>query len=78
MAYQYQKLGDGDIRLLLLQSGHSEDPIRISIVHSRLTKIPEDSFEALSYAWGDAKVQEQIHTSSGEVLSVTVNLAKAL
>jgi hypothetical protein len=79
MAYRYRTLADGEIRLLLLQPGPPEDPIIIiSIVHSQLRLSAVNPFEALSYAWGDAYAQEQILTPSGEVLSVTLNLANAL
>ena len=44
MAYQYQKLADGDIRLLILRPGRCEDPIIICIVHSQLSPRPSNPF----------------------------------
>ena len=78
MAYRYRKLADGKIRLLLLQPGQSGDRIKIRVVHSQLTSSLGDSFEALYYVWRDVDFQEQVNTSSGEVLYVTINLANAL
>ena len=50
--YQPLNRSSQDIRLLLLESGHLEDPISCSLRYVSLDR-DEVKYEALSYCWGD-------------------------
>ncbi|KAF5709411.1 heterokaryon incompatibility het-6 [Fusarium mundagurra] len=60
--FPYPPLLPGEIRLLELQPGTSDDRLTGTILHRKLS--PEDAevpdFEALSYCWGDQSHPEQI------------------
>lgn len=97
--YQYTPLDTGEIRLVQLEAGRGSSMIRCPIVHDRLNKYRTDSlnyrfgesYEALSYTWGDPAQKESIELfdrcSSGcretatrlfRWLHVTSNCAAAL
>jgi hypothetical protein len=75
--YQYSPLEEskGEIRLLDLYSGDSDDDINCSIRHVTLASTPE--YTALSYTWGDLTIRKAILVG-GQTLEVTVNLFDAL
>jgi hypothetical protein len=62
-------------RLLILEPGSGQDPIRCSLDQYRLDKAPQ--FEALSYAWGDGPKDREVHASD-KILLVSQNLHTAL
>ncbi|QYT05283.1 HET domain-containing protein [Trichoderma simmonsii] len=72
----YQPLDARNIRLLKLLPGSGSDPIRIQLQSASL----EDPgpYTALSYVWGDAKVDRRTIYSGDTELSVTANLFHAL
>ncbi|KAL6798215.1 heterokaryon incompatibility protein domain-containing protein [Trichoderma sp. SZMC 28012] len=72
----YQPLDARYIRLLKLLPGSGPDPIRIQLQSASL----EDPgpYTALSYVWGDAKVDRRTIYSGDIELSVTANLFHAL
>ncbi|KAF3070084.1 hypothetical protein CFAM422_006882 [Trichoderma lentiforme] len=72
----YQPLDAGYIRLLKLLPGSGPDPISIQLQSASL----EDPgpYTALSYVWGDAKVDRRTIYSGDTELSVTANLFHAL
>ncbi|KKP07498.1 hypothetical protein THAR02_00419 [Trichoderma harzianum] len=72
----YQPLDARYIRLLKLLPGSVPDPIRIQLQSTSL----EDPgpYTALSYVWGDAKVDRRTIYSGDKELSVTANLFHAL
>ena len=64
-----------DIRLLRLLDRHTPGPPSCEIFHASLSD--DITYEALSYSWGDPKLQDSI-LLNGNITSVTVNLARAL
>jgi hypothetical protein len=62
-------------RVLILEPGSGEDPIRCSLDQYRLDRAPE--FEALSYVWGDGPKDWEVHVSD-KMLLVSQNLHTAL
>ncbi|KIX93326.1 uncharacterized protein Z520_10969 [Fonsecaea multimorphosa CBS 102226] len=74
----------GEIRLVLLQPGLSEEPLSCTLIHTSLYKCSV-SYEALSYCWGDPRNRENIvvrvHNGgqpSELTMSITSNLYSAL
>jgi hypothetical protein len=63
------------IRLLHIDDGHRDDPIRASFEEVELD--PSPSYHALSYTWGSGEAVESIHIQDN-VLSVLPNLFDAL
>jgi hypothetical protein len=75
--YQYNPLGDLDIRLLCLHQGNPGDPLRASLSNVSLQSNP--TYEALSYAWGDSSKCRQIRTENpAGTIAITVSLFRAL
>ncbi|QDS72198.1 hypothetical protein FKW77_005148 [Venturia effusa] len=66
---------DLSIRVLLLEAGKPKEQIRCSLLYTTLDASPE--FEAISYAWGDATLREDI-VLDGRVFSITKSLHEAL
>ncbi|KAF8848188.1 HET-domain-containing protein [Acephala macrosclerotiorum] len=64
-----------EIRLLKLQPGVGDAHLHCSLVHTFLEGKP--CYEALSYAWGDAKDRRDIFMD-GHIFSITASLATAL
>jgi hypothetical protein len=64
-----------DIRLLRLSDRYTPGPPSCEIFHASLKD--DIKYEALSYCWGDPKLQDSI-LLNGIVASVTVNLTRAL
>jgi hypothetical protein len=75
LPYSYEGVEREQLRLLKLEPGSVEDPIRISLTRVFLFENPE--YEALSYCWGDPKRARTIFCSYGE-LGIASNLHKAL
>jgi hypothetical protein len=74
--YRYKSLeGPLSIRLLTLQPGAPDEPIRCSLNHTDLKS--HISYTALSYAWGDVLDRRQIQVD-GKTLLITKNLHSAL
>jgi hypothetical protein len=75
--FQYSPLSSSsDIRLIILEPGIGDEPVRCQLVHISLDENP--SYEALSYTWGDASVQGPRILLDGKPFQVTVNLGAAL
>jgi Heterokaryon incompatibility protein (HET) len=77
MGYTYSPLDSNtsEFRLVTIEPGEFDEPIRGSIHHAFLDDGP--SFEALSYVWGDATVKEEIQLH-GQPFQITKNLTTAL
>lgn len=76
--FSYYPLGHGEIRLLRIYPGGSNDRIYFSVLHIHL-RHARDQFTALSYTWGALNpVQLLIHYESGERLPVTPNCERAI
>lgn len=73
--YQYYPLAHGEIRLLLIEPGRNDEPLRGSMYHVPLDNAPP--FIAVSYAWGDPTLVQSVSLNEGE-LRVTGSLAAAL
>ncbi|EXJ71164.1 uncharacterized protein A1O5_06158 [Cladophialophora psammophila CBS 110553] len=79
--YAYQPLtgkpGARSIRLIELQPGIDNDPIKCTIIHASLDDNPE--YCAISYCWGDASDPVSITCNpEGNTLAITTNLNEAL
>ncbi|KAK4569588.1 hypothetical protein LTR86_003351 [Recurvomyces mirabilis] len=78
----YSPLPPGHIRLLRLFPGAQSDPLRGELYQSRLSADRSDeSFEALSYCWGEAKPERKFYDglNIGDTpLPLTENLHAAL
>jgi heterokaryon incompatibility protein (HET) len=73
--YQYEPLGKDEFRILELLPGELEEPISIRLHKSNLKNARE--YEAVSYTWGDLKIQISI-ICDGRALTCTRNLENAL
>jgi hypothetical protein len=72
----YKPLSDArEIRVLVVHRGEWADEIKCTLQHVALDSGP--SFEAISYAWGDANIRETV-TVGGQQASITVSLYTAL
>jgi len=76
--YKYERLNyelGREIRLVILLSGHSEDPLRCDIVHVNLDDDPV--YDAVSYTWatedGDASLCKAVRCVRGGIIAVTAN-----
>ena len=74
MGFQYQRLRDGEIRLLKPLS-HSSATLSYKVVHVSLASNP--SYAALSYTWGARGNTDQIHVD-GHAFPIRKNLKDAL
>lgn len=75
-AYEYKPLqSPTQIRILTLEPGGREAPLCLSLTHASLDDAP--SFEALSYAWGDATNRIAVEYGDKE-MQITQNLYDAL
>jgi hypothetical protein len=88
-AYRYKPLEGGAIRLLKLEAGHKDEPLRAELQHVHFMDQADwrwrrnPFFEALSYTWGDASITEDLllfdsTDPTHNVLKITFNLANAL
>ncbi|KAG4433772.1 hypothetical protein IFR05_010739 [Cadophora sp. M221] len=74
--FKYKPLtGSSAIRLVILEAGRGQDPVKCRLIHVSLDDDPQ--YEALSYAWGDPSVTTPIYLD-GKTFSVTENLEAAL
>jgi hypothetical protein len=73
----YQVLPKDDIRLLVLEPGFGDQPLKCGLKHSKLCDPIDSKYEALSYAWGSDKLSKTIILSSHK-FDVTQNLFDAL
>ncbi|KAK3312156.1 heterokaryon incompatibility protein-domain-containing protein [Apodospora peruviana] len=68
---------DNSFRLLELQPGQPEEPVKIRLLNSHLDNPPP--YEALSYTWGDPALEASIHIIDGQAeMSITSNCRAAL
>jgi len=75
--YDYKPLPENrSIRVLQLLPGEPDDEIHCRVHHATLDDA-EDTYEAISYAWGDAANRTAI-TCDGKAMQITVSLADAL
>ncbi|KAK5111526.1 hypothetical protein LTR62_004821 [Meristemomyces frigidus] len=65
------------IRLLDLQPGDPEAPVVCSLRVVSLVDGQDPDYEAVSYAWGDANLREEVQVN-GSLLSVPLSTARAL
>ncbi|KAE9368089.1 HET-domain-containing protein, partial [Stipitochalara longipes BDJ] len=65
-----------EIRLVILESGSRDAPLRCRLIHVSLDDNPE--YDALSYVWGDISVQDPAILLDGKPFQVGVNLSAAL
>lgn len=74
--FVYQSLiGSSPIRLVVLEPGRGDDPIRCRLTHVSLDDNPK--YEALSYAWGDPSTTVPMYLED-EIFTVTASLEAAL
>lgn len=74
--FHYRRLRTArTIRLLDLEPGAPEDPIKLTLRHVSLDKPP--TYEALSYTWGDVSDTRQV-LINGKPADITVSLLSAL
>lgn len=73
--YHYEKLGNEEIRLLVLEADGQDGRIRCSLRHVTLSSRPQ--FEAVSYTW-EGQTADQPVECDGSTLLVTRNLFAAL
>ena len=71
--YRYTPLDEArqEIRLMTLFPGSFDDPIVLSIRRTPLTKTQIPSFEALSYAWGNASDRQDVFIQKKSILAAT-------
>ena len=62
----YSPLKPGHIRLLKFHPGSFNDPIRCGLVLHDLENPEEQTFDALSYTWGDASNTSSIQIKGEE------------
>lgn len=75
--YQYQPLHQPlDIRLLYLQPGGGNYPLRCFIKHVNLNEAK--SYSAISYVWGDPKTSAELLIGNECTLRITPSLSQAL
>ncbi|KAJ0110291.1 hypothetical protein J7T55_000724 [Diaporthe amygdali] len=67
----HSPIAERTIRLLQLEAGSADDPIRISLESISLHSNP--TCEAISYCWGDAKAHRDI-TCQGFAMSINTSL----
>jgi Heterokaryon incompatibility protein (HET) len=68
-------LSDDSIRLLQLEHGHDDQPIKCNLVVKHLDN--NTDYNALSYHWGDQTIQHEI-SCDGQPLKIGENLHSAL
>lgn len=74
--YRTLRSGSDEIRLVTIKPASKlSEEVHCNIESVRLSTSPE--YQALSYAWGDASITEEINVD-GTVFRVTTNLASAL
>lgn len=74
-AYQPLPLSDEYIRQLILDPGQGDDPLRGTLVTTKLLDAPE--FEAISYVWG-ANNRDRSIIVGGRQLPITASMEDAL
>lgn len=52
--FHYSKLGDGEIRILSVQPGKDDEPLKATLFKRKLEDV-RNGYEALSYTWGNPK-----------------------
>lgn len=60
MGQAYQKLANRQIRVLVLEPGQPEEPINGSLEIQHLEQDAHDSYETISYCWGDSSQRRWI------------------
>lgn len=75
--YEYQPLGEGQIRVLtLFPANKTEDDLHGELHHVQLS--PELKFEAVSYVWGEPIFSVTLRISETSIINITKNLSDAL
>lgn len=77
--YSYNGLDPRDttsIRLLKLQPGEQDDPLKAELVDSSLDVYPP--YEALSYTWGNEPASYQLQIASERQIAIRPNLKQVL
>ena len=75
--FSYQSLvKPTDIRVLRLQPGAGEEPVKCTLIHYSL-ETRDPPYTALSYTWGDLNDRRDI-LCNGKLISVTANLHSSL
>jgi hypothetical protein len=75
--FQYSPLvGASEIRLVILEPGRDDDPVKCRLIHVSLDENPV--YEALSYTWGDASISGPTILLNGKPFRVGTNLGNAL
>jgi hypothetical protein len=75
--FQYSPLpGVSDIRLVILEPGMDDDPVKCRLINVSLGENPV--YEALSYTWGDASISGLTIFLDGKPFIVGANLGEAL
>jgi len=77
ISFPYKSLAPGtsELRLILVEPGDFEEPIRCQLQHVELDRKPD--YEAVSYVWGSRSDQESISLNRLR-FPVTTNLSIAL
>lgn len=77
--HAYQALGGPTgIRLISLEPALlTEEPLQISFITGNLSEF-EAQYEAISYTWGGALLDHELHVNDGTCVQVTANLDRAL
>jgi hypothetical protein len=75
--YEYQPLGEGQIRVLtLFPANKTEGDLHGELHHVQLS--PELKFEAVSYVWGEPIFSVTLRISDTSIINITKNLSDAL
>lgn len=76
--FSYRQLATDELRILVIEPGRSNDPLRGIIAHRKLGD-PGNSYTALSYVWGSSKRNRILHMcGSGQYVKITKNAEKML
>jgi hypothetical protein len=73
--FSYETLNKGDIRLLMLHPGCGETQLQAVVYRSPL--LLANSFQAISYAWGNSELSHKLWTPDGDI-KITASLDAAL
>jgi hypothetical protein len=74
--YEYERLGDRQIRLFTLLPGGADDALRGEVTVVSIDSLPD--YDALSYVWGSPEPVTAIHITAGGFIEIGRNLHLAL
>ncbi|KAK4229185.1 heterokaryon incompatibility protein-domain-containing protein [Podospora fimiseda] len=69
-SYQYRALGENESRLLILQPGQPNEPLRCFLEDLKTIRNPGTPYKAISYSWSEVSGLESIECD-GAILSIT-------